>query len=215
MTEQKNKTVDGEPYQPAALELRDEESIENLVTTLAEINRLPAGLVANASARDALGPTFPELSHSEFTHLFEADVAGHAYLAWLLYSMVDEESILNSVVFLSSIYANQGVDRRIYPDSMDPTPIHYAAVKSALRGIVRTLAPEFAPETRVNSIIAGGVRSKERQKPAFVENYEAKTMLERMASPKEIADTVTFLISSQSSYVTAEELTVDGGYSSW
>lgn len=196
------------------IDLRDPDSIREAVELLEESKVYPSRIVANASARGALGPEFDELTHSEFTHLFEVDVTGHMLLARELRSVVPNQNIA-SVVFMSSIYAIQGVDDRIYPVDMPPTPIHYSTVKSAMEGLARSLATKWRTTTRVNVVIAGGVRSTDRQNKEFVDEYSEKTLIGRLSEPAEIADAVYFLSSDTASYITGHSLIVDGGYSVW
>jgi len=212
---QKKTDSEHDRYIPLELDLGEEASITNAVETLTATDQLPSILVANASARDALGPDFSQLSHAEFAHLFKVDIAGQVLLSRFLYENVSADDGLRSVTFLSSIYGSQGVDQQIYTEDMSPTPVHYTAVKAAVHGVIRTLASRWSPHTRVNSIVAGGVRTDERQDPEFVNKYEDKTMLERMAEPSEIADAVKYISSERASYITAQSIVVDGGYSSW
>lgn len=213
--ERKNSSREDEQWIPVELDLQDTDSIRSAVKTLIEADLYPTKIVANASARDALGPEFDALTHNNFSHLFEVDVAGHVLLARALYSQIPNEYSMDSLTLMSSIYARRGVDDRIYSDEMSPTPIHYTAVKSAMQGVARSLATRWRPETRVNVVIAGGVRSEDRQDPEFVEAYSNKTLAGRLAQPNEIADAVEFLASESASYITGQSLVVDGGYSAW
>jgi NAD(P)-dependent dehydrogenase (short-subunit alcohol dehydrogenase family) len=63
---------------------------------------------------------------------------------------------------------------------------------------------------RVNVISPGGFFAD--QDPRFVERYEAKTMLGRMANATDLQGAVVFLASDASAYVTGANLFVDGGY---
>ena len=213
--ERQNADLVDERWVPVELDLRDSDSIHAAVETLLGADLYPTRIVANASARDALGPGFNEITHEEFAHLFEVDIAGHVLLARTLRSRAPDECSIDSLTLMSSIYARQGVDDRIYPGGMSPTPIQYTAVKSAMEGVCRSLATRWRPETRVNVVIAGGVRSEDRQDPEFVEAYSQKTLVGRLAEPGEIADVVKFLASDSASYVTGHSLVVDGGYSTW
>lgn len=213
--ERKNSDRAEEKWVPVELDLQDTDSIHTAVETLLDAGLYPTKIVANASARDALGPDFDELTHKDFSHLFEVDIAGHVLLARTLQLRTPDECSVDSLTLMSSIYANQGVDDRIYPDEMSPTPIHYTAVKSAMKGLAQSLATRWRPETRVNVIIAGGVRSEGRQDPEFVKAYSKKTLVNRLAEPREIADAVEFLASGSASYITGHCLVVDGGYSTW
>lgn len=197
---------------PLELDLAAEASIETAVETLGESSLAPAALVANASARDALAG-FNEAGHDEFERLFGIDVAGHFLLAR---SLVETSGEFTSVVFTSSVYAAVGVDRSIYPDGMAPTPPQYAAAKAGMNGLVRYLAARWGSRgVRVNAVVAGGVEAPDRQSSTFATNYAERTMLGRLAAPEEIASPVCFLAAADSSYLTGECLTVDGGLSKW
>lgn len=211
----KNTECGTERWIPLELNLRDSDSIRTAVETLRDAGVDVSYIIANASARDALGPEFGELTHAEFSHHFEVDIAGHVLLAREIRSTLPDRTPLASVVFLSSIYAIQGVDKRIYPQDMQSTPIHYTAVKSAMQGLARSLSARWRPDTRVNVVIAGGVGSSERQDPEFVDAYIQKTMAGRLAKPEEVADAVYFLSSDAASYITGQSLVVDGGFSAW
>ncbi|MCK6581039.1 MAG: SDR family oxidoreductase [Anaerolineae bacterium] len=200
---------------PAMLALEDEMSIRRMFDELAENGALPSILIANASLRDGLATNPDQLTTEYFLKLFEVDIAGHFLCAREMLARLSEQEA--SIVFLSSIYATNGVDKKIYPEGMLGTPIHYSTVKAAALGMTRHLAAAYGHHgVRVNAVVAGGVRSPERQpNPEFLENYNRKTMLGRMAQADEIAGAVVFLASSDASYITGECLVVDGGFSAW
>lgn len=212
--DKKNTSEDTDQWVPLEVNLANPESITTAVETLTDMELHPSFVVANASSRDALGSSFDHIDHSDFLNLFKVDVAGHMILARELRT-ANQSSSPASVTFMSSIYAIQGVDNRIYPEEMMPTPVHYATVKSAMNGLARSLASRWGPSTRVNVIISGGVQAKERQNNEFTEAYSNKTIVDRLAQPEEVADAVYFLSSDDASYITGHSLIVDGGYSVW
>ena len=63
---------------------------------------------------------------------------------------------------------------------------------------------------RVNSISPGGIESG--QNKSFIDNYCSKTSLKKMASTKDIIGTAIFLSSDASSYITGQNIVVDGGF---
>lgn len=171
-------------------------------------------LIANASSRDALGPDFENLTHQSFSDLFAVDIAGHFLFARELVERLDD--VVRCATFLSSIYGENGVDPSLYPDGTPPTPPHYSATKAAVSGLIKHLAARWGDRgIRVNGVVAGGVRTPDRQTDEFVQRYSKRTMLGRMARPEEIAGAVAYLSSQDASYVTGTCLTVDGGWTGW
>jgi NAD(P)-dependent dehydrogenase (short-subunit alcohol dehydrogenase family) len=93
----------------------------------------------------------------------------------------------------------------------------YGASKAGLLGASRSMADRLAGDgIRVNSVCPGYVRTPMLM-PAIESGSEAgrrmttTPMLGRLAEPEEIARAVRFLLSDDASYITAEELVVDGG----
>ena len=96
----------------------------------------------------------------------------------------------------------------------------YAAAKSGLIGLTRSLALDYGPAgVRVNCVAPGFVRTRLVQEsldrdadPAAAERrMVAAVALGRIAAPAEIARAVRFLVSPDASYVTGTTLYVDGG----
>lgn len=205
---------DSGAYIPVQLDLADEHSINNCLKCIADHADIPTVLVANASLREGLSVPFEQLTHSSFTNLFGVDIAGHILMAQKIVNALNGRPA--SVVFLSSIYAQVGPDRKIYPEGMSPAPVQYSAVKAAAEGTTRWLAAQWGNRgVRVNALVPGGIASPARQPPEFVKRYSDKTMLGRMATADEIASAAAFLASDEASYVTGHCLVVDGGLTAW
>lgn len=90
----------------------------------------------------------------------------------------------------------------------------YAAAKGGLMVMTRTLAKELAPAVRVNSIMPGVVETPHHEAfstPEKMEDYRRQTPLARNGTAEEIAQTVLFLASDASSFMTGAVLDLNGG----
>jgi NAD(P)-dependent dehydrogenase (short-subunit alcohol dehydrogenase family) len=202
-------------YFPVELDLASEQSVRASLDCLSAELPVPEIVIANATRREGLAVPMDVLAPEAFMRLLEVDVAGHFLLVREVVKRLPPGRPA-SIVFLSSIYAEVGVDHQIYPDGMAPTPVQYAAVKGAALSMTRWLAGCWGSRgVRVNAVVAGGIRNAQRQSEEFVQNYSRKTMLGRMATPEEIASVVVFLASDEASYMTGQCLVVDGGFTAW
>ena len=68
-----------------------------------------------------------------------------------------------------------------------------------------------APKIRVNAISPGGIFRNQPKK--FIKRYLTKTPLKRMCREKDIVNAIIYLSSDLSSYITGQNLIIDGGYS--
>lgn len=124
-----------------------------------------------------------------------------------------------SIVNVLSIYGLVAPDQRIYAGSEYEgrpinTPAVYSASKAGLWGLTKYLAGYWGRSgVRVNAITPGGVFSGQNDR--FVEAYSDRTMMGRMANAEEIAAAASFLASDAASYITGQNIVVDGGLTSW
>ena len=94
------------------------------------------------------------------------------------------------------------------------TPVVYSASKAAVIGLTKHLATYWADKNiRVNCLTPGGVESG--QNDSFKEKYSNRVPLGRMAQPEEMVGALLYLASNASSYVTGQNIIVDGGLSAW
>jgi NAD(P)-dependent dehydrogenase (short-subunit alcohol dehydrogenase family) len=124
-----------------------------------------------------------------------------------------------TIVNISSIYGVVGPDMRIYEDSnylggAINTPPPYSASKAGVIGLTRYMATTLAKSgIRVNSITPGGVESGQNEE--FVRRYSERIPMNRMADRTDLQGAVVYLASEASSYVTGQNLVVDGGMTAW
>lgn len=120
-----------------------------------------------------------------------------------------------SIINLASIYGLVGPDFDLYPkaeykDKPMGVPAGYSASKGGVIALTKHLASLYAKDKiRVNSVTPGGIF--DNQSEDFVKNYSKKVPLGRMADKNEVSGALLYLASDLASYVTGENIVVDGG----
>lgn len=97
-----------------------------------------------------------------------------------------------------------------------PGQTNYAASKAGITALTRTLAVELAPKgIRVNVVVPGLLTEgmAQRMDRHLAEERRNHIPLARFGSPEEVAHAVLFLASDDASYITGQQLVVDGGLS--
>jgi NAD(P)-dependent dehydrogenase (short-subunit alcohol dehydrogenase family) len=91
----------------------------------------------------------------------------------------------------------------------------YSAAKAAVIALTRSAALELAPSVRVNCVSPGFIHTPLNDMlvadPTTRAAIEAATPLGRIGRPEEVADAVALLLSDRTSYLTGENLVLDGG----
>lgn len=92
----------------------------------------------------------------------------------------------------------------------------YSATKAGLNGLTRTAAVELAPHgILVNAVCPGYVETEltfVNNSPEQLAAITATIPLQRLAQPHEIAKLVSFLCSEENTYLTGQNLVIDGGF---
>ena len=97
----------------------------------------------------------------------------------------------------------------MFPEADELT---YSISKAGVAALTQAMAKKLAPSIRVNAIAPGNTLTEMVPDSKRLKEIEEKTVLKRSAKPEEIANSVVYLLSEQSSYITGCIIPVDGGY---
>ena len=116
-----------------------------------------------------------------------------------------------SIINISSIYGFAGQKMSMYKDMDYLTPAGYSASKGGLIQLTKYLASILSPQIRVNCISPGGIKIIKAKN--FIKRYENITPMQRMGERDDIKGAIHFLSSNLSSYITGQNIIIDGGWS--
>lgn len=181
------------------------DDINALAATLqGSINRLDIAFVNAGIAEFA---PLTEATPESFARQVEVNLRGPLFTVKALLPLLGKGS---SIVFNATTLATIGM----------PGASIYAATKAGLRSVGRTLAAELAPQQiRVNTISPGPIETPIYGKLGMPQDavqqmasgIVEQVALKRFGSSEEVARAVVFLASDDSSYITGENIRVDGG----
>ena len=186
----------------------DEGEVKKFIQQLVKEYPRIDGLVNNA---------YPHLSYKgveevSWDHWMESSRITLGLPLTLSTELISNQTGLNSIVNMSSMYGVVAPDFNMYPEGRKPSTIYYGTMKAALIQQTRYLAAYLADKgkgVRVNAVSPGGVF--DNQDEVFLERYNATVPMKRMVTREEVANTVCFLLGAGSSGITGENILIDCG----
>ena len=199
-----------------AFDQGDTDSIPGFVAdVVARLGRVDV-LVNNAYGSTA--PNIDDATAEDFDRAYHVGVTAYFLLAREVMFHLRERQAPGSIVNIASMY---GVVAS-YPSAYDGLPVNsppnYHGIKGAVVHLTRHLAAYWAQHNiRVNAISPGPFPKPEtfERLPEFIERLEQKVPLGRMGQPHELKGAVVLLASDAGSFITGQNLLVDGGWTAW
>jgi NAD(P)-dependent dehydrogenase (short-subunit alcohol dehydrogenase family) len=186
-------------------DVSDEAAVAAAIDKTAADLGAPGGLVTCAGIFDGndLRPLV-DVSGDTFLRVLGVNLAGTFYA--IKHAMPHLIQTKGAVVTIASTAATHG----------HGFGSGYTASKGGVTALTRLAAVQYGPEgVRSNCICPGGVDTPMTQgvffTPEAVKRTKARTPLQKVAMPEELASVAVFLLSADASHVTGQTLTVDGG----
>jgi 3-oxoacyl-[acyl-carrier protein] reductase len=154
--------------------------------------------LAGLFERDALDPD----DHGVWNRAIAANLTNAYDMAVAFRSRFDRREAAR-IVLTSSIAYRRG----------SPDRVPYAAAKGGIVGLTRALSRKLAPDVLVNAIAPGVIETRMTDEIIAErgDGYRQEIPLQRFGRPEEVASVIRFLCSRDSSYVTGQTITIDGG----
>lgn len=193
--------------------------VQRAVDAVGDLHVLHNNVGGKTPDLDAYFSAFEDYSLAEWRRVMAVNLDGVFLVDQAIGRRMVAQGKGGSIVHTASIYGVMAPDQRIYEGSeylgrAINTPAVYSASKAAVVGLTRHLATYWADQRiRVNCITPGGAESGQNE--TFKNRYSARIPLGRMAQREEMVNALIYLASDASSYVTGQNLLVDGGLSAW
>jgi NAD(P)-dependent dehydrogenase (short-subunit alcohol dehydrogenase family) len=186
---------------PLVADIADEASVE---AALDQLGGAPTVVVNNAGIV-RFGPLI-DLELEDFRSVVQVNLVGTFIVARAAARRMRAEEIAGSIINITSM---NGV-------APGPNGGAYGATKSGIALLTQQMAIEWGPwGIRVNAVAPGmilaGMSEQVFADPVIREARESKVPLGRLGAAEDIAAMVAFLASDQASYVTGQNILVDGG----
>lgn len=171
----------------------------------------------DAAAKGIAPGAFEDYPLEQWNAALNVNLTGMFLVTQACVKQMNVQGQKGSIINICSTYGLNGPDQRIYiKDGVRVAfkPVYYTVTKGGVLGFTKYLAAYYAEtEIRVNALTPGGVFNNHEE--YFVKNYSAKTILGRMARKDEMNGALLFLASDASSYMTGNNVVVDGGWTAW
>jgi NAD(P)-dependent dehydrogenase (short-subunit alcohol dehydrogenase family) len=169
-------------------------------------------LVCNA--HEALVEDWRSVTAEQFNRQLQ-NATGYFLLARKMRDHAANRSAAASIIMIGSMYGVVGSYPKAYEGIAPASPAAYHTMKGGLVQMVRHLAVYWAKDqVRVNCLSPGPFPSPAAS-TEVVERLKSHSPMGRMGQPHELKGAIVFLASDASSYMTGQNLLIDGGWTSW
>src|SRR3954471_22939559 len=197
------RAVDGLPYEFHSCDVRDDDAVAALIATIAQRHGRLDVVVNNAGGSPYV--LAADASAKFSSKIIELNLLGPLSVSHHANAVMQAQERGGSIINVGSVSGRR------------PTPgtAAYGAAKAGLESLTSTLAVEWAPKVRVNSIVVGMVDTEQSElfygDAESIAAISANVPLGRLATPADVGWAAAFLSSDVASYISGASLEVHGG----
>lgn len=197
------RPVEGSPYEFHSCDIRDDDSVEALIDGIVAAHGRLDVVVNNAGGSPYV---LAAEASAKFTRkIVELNLLGALSVSTHANAVMQQQDSGGAIVNISSVSGRR------------PTPgtAAYGAAKAGMENMTSTLAVEWAPKVRVNSVVVGMVETEQSElfygDADSIAAISRNVPLGRLAKPADIGWATAFLASDAASYISGASLEVHGG----
>nr|WP_194945844.1 SDR family oxidoreductase [Mycolicibacterium malmesburyense] len=197
------RPVEGLPYEFHACDVRDDDAVASLVETVAERHGRLDVVVNNAGGSPYV---LAAESSAKFSRkIVELNMLGPLSVSTHANALMQKQDRGGSIINIASVSGRR------------PTPgtAPYGAAKAGMESLTSTLAVEWAPKVRVNSVVVGMVETEQSElfygDADSIAAISRNVPLGRLAKPADVGWAAAFLACDAASYISGASLEVHGG----
>jgi NAD(P)-dependent dehydrogenase (short-subunit alcohol dehydrogenase family) len=197
------RPVEGSPYEFHSCDVRDDDSVAALIKTVTDRHGRLDVVVNNAGGSPYV---LAADSSAKFnTKIVELNLLGPLSVSIHANAVMQSQPGGGSIINIASVSGRR------------PTPgtAPYGAAKAGMESITSTLAVEWAPKVRVNSVVVGMVETEQSElfygDADSIAAISKNVPLGRLAKPDDVGWAAAFLASDVASYISGASLEVHGG----
>lgn len=194
------------------LDHMETDSIERCLATVTQ-QVGPIDILVNNGHHPTAQP-IDEATPEDFSRQL-ANATGYFQLARYVHDSAVERNSSASIIMIGSMYGIVGSYPDVYEGIGPASPVAYHTLKGGIIHLTRHLAVYWAKDrVRVNCLSPGPFPAK-TVSPELVQRLEGKCPMGRMGSAHELKGALLLLASDAGSYITGQNLVVDGGWTAW
>jgi len=196
------------------VEVENKDSVNKLKdVVLQKFGKIDGLVTGHQNKSHLIFEPFEEVSEENWDKVVEVNLKGTFLLCQIIGSYMASRGE-GAIVNIPSTYSVVAPNQNLYKGTKMGCPAAYSASKGGIDALSQYLASYWAAKgVRVNMITPHGVWNNHEE--AFEKNFANFSPMERMSYNHEVAPALIYLLSDASTYVTGNNMLVEGGWTTW
>jgi NAD(P)-dependent dehydrogenase (short-subunit alcohol dehydrogenase family) len=196
------------------VEVEKKESVITLKEkVLQEFGRIDGLVTGHQNKSHLIFEPFEDVKEENWDKVMEVNLKGTFLLCQILGSYMAEKGS-GSIINIPSTYSVVAPNQNLYKGTKMGCPAAYSASKGGIDALSQYLSSYWASKgVRVNMITPHGVWNNHEEQ--FEKNFAQFSPMQRMSYSHEVAPALIYLLSDAASYVTGNNMLVEGGWTAW